>query len=134
MKTYLFLLLLLSCAAHAEMHVEWEHIFSADAFHSSDLETDGHRLYLGALPGIYVSRDHGATWQLTLELPDDDGINGIVVGRRSVYGSSYAHASYVPRHTAPSSGPTKAKGWSGLPMAAAITGWRVSTSHAPTSS
>ena len=89
MKNYLLLLItLIASPAHARLQIEWEYLFPADVYHTSDLATDEHRLYLGAFPGIYVSRDHGATWQLTFEVPDGGFITGIAVGRRSVYACS----------------------------------------------
>ncbi len=75
--------LAVNCSAHAGLEAYWEHVYDfADLNYATRLETDGYRLFLGTHDGLYLSRDHGYTWRLTLP---DRQITAIAVGKNALY-------------------------------------------------
>ena len=89
----LLLIALLGCShAHARIHAEWEQLVEGeDINYVTTLETDENRLYLGRRDGLYMSRDHGYTWRLTL--PDHE-ITAIAISTNAVYAGTFKHGLF----------------------------------------
>ena len=80
---FLVTMTMLANESDANIHAEWTQLTVGPPMESVRvLETDGYRLFLGTHDGLYLSRDHGYTWRLTLP---DRQITAIAVGKNALY-------------------------------------------------
>ena len=92
MKHLVLLAILLAADAHARLQTEWELLRADQELHwGTTLESDDYRLYLGHWDGLYISLDHGYTWDLTLP---DRSITCIAFGPNTVYAGTYNYGLY----------------------------------------